>query len=370
MPKALKTVSKKKQGSAHVLKPNKTTALIGYWFNRIISPFKNFWRWIISLQPRTPHRSFRRTRKRDYIRTLELPGYIAFTLEVWRVLWRHKSTFGWLVVVYSLFSGLLLGLASQDAYTQVSESLRTATGSLLKGDAAQLGEVSSQIGVIMSGGLSTSPSESQQFLGGLMVLMAWLTTVWLLRAFLAGHTPRLRDGIYNSGAPIIPTFILGLFLVVQMIPATLAAIALSAALPTGLIDQGVESMLFWTVALLLFLLSLYWVTSTLIAMIVVTLPGVYPLEALKTANELVVGRRLRILLRLIWLLFTTLLFSALGLVYSILLDSILKSIFPAIEWLPFVPFGLLFIGSFSILWTASYIYLLYRKVVDDNAAPA
>src|SRR5690606_852821 len=100
--------------------------------------------------------------------------------------------------------------------------------------------------------------------------------------------------------------------------ASLASIAISAAMPTGLISEGVEAMLFWTVVILLMVLSLYWVTSTLIALVVVTLPGMYPLRALRTAHELVVGRRLRIVLRIVWLFFATVVFWALIMIPIIL----------------------------------------------------
>jgi hypothetical protein len=54
----------------------------------------------------------------------------------------------------------------------------------------------------------------------------------------------------------------------------------------------------------------------------------------------------------------------------ILFDTWLKGIWVAITWLPIVPFVLLGLTSLTIVWSASYIYLLYRKVVADDAQPA
>ena len=54
----------------------------------------------------------------------------------------------------------------------------------------------------------------------------------------------------------------------------------------------------------------------------------------------------------------------------ILLDSFVKSKFEQISWLPVVPVCMLIMTTFTIIWTASYVYLLYRKVVDDDAKPA
>jgi hypothetical protein len=38
--------------------------------------------------------------------------------------------------------------------------------------------------------------------------------------------------------------------------------------------------------------------------------------------------------------------------------------------LPMVPVIMTLLGSVIVVWSASYIYLLYRKVVEDDAQPA
>lgn len=129
-------------------------------------------------------------------------------------------------------------------------------------------------------------------------------------------------------------------------------------------------MLFWIAAGLLTLLSIYWISSTFFALIVVTLPGMYPMQALRTAGDMVVGRRLRILLRLLWMGLGLVLAWALVLIPFILFDGWLKGVWPQIEWLPIVPVVLLLMSTATVVWTAAYIYLLYRKVVDDDAKPA
>lgn len=367
--KKAKTTAPAKPGKSKASTAEATTSK-RRWYMVPLSPFVRYRRWRKSLRPRTPHRSFRRTRRRDYVRSLEMPGYVAFTAEVWRMLWRYKRTFILLVALYALASGVLVGMASQAMYTQLAESIRTTGDEIFDGDFSGVNQAGLLLLIGLSGGLNVNLNEAQQLLSGFLILMAWLTTVWLLRAYFAGRKPRLLDAIYNAGAPIIPTMLLTMFLMIQLVPAAIAAIGVSAAMPTNLISEGVESMLFWLVVLLLVILSLYWVTSTLIALIVVTLPGMYPLRALKAAHELVVGRRLRIVLRVVWLALISLLFWALTMIPIILFDAWLKGPLPEIEWLPIVPLSLLVIGSFWIVWAASYMYLLYRKIVDDDAAPA
>ncbi len=228
-------------------------------------------------------------------------------------------------------------------------------------------------GVLVSQVASTgsgSAGSSQQILGILIGLFTWLSAVWLLRNILAGRRPRVRDGLYASGGPVIALLILACTLLIQFIPAMASFVIYSAADSSGLLDQTVMLMLFGGAAVLLSVLSLYWATATFFAMIIVTLPGMYPMQALKLAGDIVTGRRIRILLRLLWALLLVLVVWVVILIPTILLDGTLKSALPGLEWLPLVPLVALGLMTFSIIMTSSYVYIFYRKVVEDDSAPA
>lgn len=338
-------------------------AKIHYYFQ----PIKNR---LTAFLARRPHRSFRRTYRRDYVRSLKLPGYWAFTNLVRRTLWQSRRLFVWVVIVYALLSALLVGLASQDTYNTLSTTLRDTSGEIFTGNWGEIGKAGLLFATAITGSLTATPTEAQQIYAGFIAILIWLTTVWLLRATLAGQRPRFRDGLYNAGAPIVPTVAVSLVLLIQLVPAALAVIAFSAAMSTGFLTGGVEAMIFTVVATLLIVLSTYWVTSTLIALTVVTLPGMYPIRALKTAGDLAIGRRLRILLRWLWLALLVLVAWALVMIPIIIFDTWLKSLLPATQWVPIVPVALLVMSSLTITFVASYVYVLYRKVVEDDAAPA
>lgn len=326
---------------------------------------------VAGLLARRPHRSFRRTMRRDYVRTLKLPGYWSFTNYVRKTLVKNKKTFLCLVALYGVLSLVLVGLVSQDNYTTLSDTLRTTGGEIFNGNWGQIGQAGLLLVAGMAGNFNGQLTESQQIYAIALLLLTWLTTVWLLRSQLAGiDKPRLREGLYNAGAPILSTFAVLLVAVLQLLPVAVAAAGFGAALASGLFDGGVAAMMFWTVAALLLALSLYWMTSTLIALVVVTLPGMYPLRALKIAGDLVIGRRLRVLLRFLWLVFTIVLVWAIVMIPVLLFDSWLKGLWPAVANIPLVPAVMLVLSSFSVMWAASYVYLFYRKVVDDDASPA
>lgn len=320
---------------------------------------------------RRPHRSFRLTKRRDYKRSLKLPGYWLLTLGVFRVLFRNKKTFLSLALLYSFLMLLLASVMSQDAYSQIRNVVDGANEDGFFGDVIPTLAIFWEVftGQI-AGAASGSAGSSQQIIGGLLGLFTWLSTIWLLRGVMAGKKPKMRDGVYSSGGPVVALFVLVVIILIQLLPAALAIILYGAADTSGLLSQTAVLMLFGGGAVLLITLSLYWATSTFFAMIIVALPGMYPMRALKLAGDLVVGRRIRVLLRLLWLIVLLVVVWAAVLIPIILIDSALKSSIPALSWLPLVPISALFLMTFSIIISASYIYIFYRKVVEDDAVPA
>ena len=317
---------------------------------------------------RRPHRSFRRTRRRDYIKEFKLPSYRAFTKSVLKIIWTNRKKFIIVILLYAILTAIMVGMASEDTYSTIKETLNSSGGDFFSGALGDIEKSGLLFLTAFSGGISSELSEAQQIYAGILLVMAWLTNVWLLRNILAGHKIKVRDALYNAGAPILSTFMVAILLIVQLIPIALAMVGYGAATTTGLTNSGVEAMMFWVAAGFLAVLSLYWITSTIISLVVVTLPGMYPYQAIKIGGDLVVGRRLKILLRFLWMAFLLILFWAIILIPIILLDGWLKGIWSAISWVPTVPISTLLLSSFSVVWVSSYVYLLYRKVVASDAA--
>lgn len=315
---------------------------------------------------RRPHRTLRLTRRRDYVHPIELPGYISFTHYVNKTLWRHRKTFLLLGVVYALLFALLVGIGSQETYSSFTQEIKSAGEEMLGGDFNALGQAGLLFVSIATVGINEQPGEAQQIFTVLLGILVWLTTVWLLRNILAGHKVRLRDGLYNAGAPLFATILIVAIIAIQLLPVSIALIGYAAANASGLLAGGVEAMLFWLAAGLLGLLSLYWITSSIIALIIITLPGMYPMRAIRIAGDMVLGRRIKILLRWLWMGLVVALLWALILLPVILLDLGIKSLWPAIEWLPILPVTILLLGTVTIIWIAAYVYLFYRKMVDND----
>ncbi len=332
---------------------------------------KRFLKWYENTQAyivgKSPHRSFQRTKRRDYIRPLVLPNPFSFIYEVTMTLWSYRRLFAPLMLVYLVLYIALVGIASQETYSSLANSFeeQAIEVGITPGNVFERASLS--LLSIGTGGLTGDLTDVQQIFAVLLSLFAWLTTVWLLRNVLAGNAIKMRDALYNSGSPIIATIVTAGIILLQLIPVGVAALGYLAASTSGLLAAGgVESMLFWIAAGLLVLLSLYWISSSLFAMIIITLPGMYPLRALRASRDMLMGRKLKFLLRFIWMFLFIIAVWVVILIPIILFDGWVKSVIPAVSWLPIVPAFVIIVGTFSVFWMSTYVYLLYRKVVDHE----
>ena len=339
--------------------------------NIILRPVRLVRHKIKDLQSRRPHRSFKRTRRRDYNRSLKLPNYWLFTLQVVGTLRKRTKLFLALAIVYTILMVVLGGMTSQETYTKIGDLINDGADGITQGNWGKIGQAG-LLGAAAFAGGSGNLSDVQQIYLGLIILLTWLTTVWLLREQLAGRKPKLRDGIYNASSPLLSTLLVVLYMLIQMLPLGIVAIAYAALSGVGLLEEGFSWLLFSSIAGLVISLTLYWLTSTFIALVVVTLPGMYPSRALRAAGDLVVGRRLRIILRLIWMIVMAALVWFIIMIPLILFDSWIRGKIDIawLEFIPLVPLVATLLSSLTAIWAASYIYILYRKIVDDDSAPA
>jgi hypothetical protein len=104
---------------------------------------------------RRPHRSFRMTRRRDYARSLKLPGLIAFTHHVNRTMWGYRKVLFWLGAVYAVLTIILVGIASQETYSTLTATLNEVGADIFEGNAGQIGEAALLFATIGASGRYT-----------------------------------------------------------------------------------------------------------------------------------------------------------------------------------------------------------------------
>lgn len=313
----------------------------------------------LALRNRRAHKSFRLTRRRDIPKRPQLPGYISFSRQVIGTLFSFRKPFAWLLVVYVAASLVLIGVSQQEQYRELTEVLTQASTSG-EDTIDTATQVAALFGSAVFGSFSGSLTEIQQFYLIMLYIVSWLVIVWMLRHLLAGSVVRFRDGLYNACAPLISTICIFALMVLQALPGALGLLVFSLSTQNSVLSGGVAAMMFGVAALLLAALSLYWLTSSFFALLIVTLPGTYPMAAIRGASDIALGRRTSLLFRLLWLVLLLLLLWAIIVVPALLIDFWVK-----ISWLPLVTVAVQIATGASLIFGVSYIFLLYRRMIDD-----
>lgn len=284
---------------------------------------------------------------------------LKFSKFVARTLWQHKRLFGALTVVALVASLVITGASQQQQYASLRDLTLAVTGEL--GVSNGVLESIALLISLIGGGLNVTLGEGQQ-IGQLMVyLLLWLTTIWLLRHVLAGHKAvKVRDGLYNAAAPMVPTLVIATIGLVQLLPAAGAILALAAAKASGLLEGALGIAILVVVASVVGALSLYWLTTTFIAGVIATIPGTYPVNALRSARTVVKGHRVSLLLHMIWLVAGLAVLSSVLLLPVILVDTSTES-----SWLPLVALFYQLLTTAALVYATAYVYLLYRGMIDD-----
>jgi hypothetical protein len=304
---------------------------------------------------RRPHRAFRITPTRSYKRGKRVEGAWSLVKGSFGTIWREKRTIWVLMLLFALTSYIVVGGISQLSFVD----LRQATQELFQGNLGAFGSVATLFGAAVTGSLNPTVSQVQQFLSGALAFLFWLSLIWILRRRLADQDTSVKEALYNSGAPVIPSILVATALMIQLIPAVIGILGAVLTLSGVWFQQGgVESMLVCAAAALLVLLSVYWIAGSATAMIIVTIPGMYPWRALSAASDLVIGQRWLIALRVVIMALVVLAIWAIVLVPALLLDGWLK-----FNWLPLIPIAVQLLGAFTLTYAATFVYKMYRSMI-------
>ena len=311
------------------------------------------------------HKSFRRSYREDYNRELEVPGLLAHAIATFKMIFKNWKIFLCLIITIMILNILLVGLMSESTYREFQEILDETNLTLAGGEIGNVAKASLLlISTITTGGLSGESSESAAVFAIILFLITWLTTIFILRHRFAGHKIKLRDALYNAMTPIISTLVVFLIILIQCIPIIVLVIIYSVALVTDFLSTPFYALVFFIFASAMILWSGYLISGSLMGLVSISAPGLYPLKAIHAASDLMAGRRVRFIIRLLYLfvvLILTWVFVALPL---ILIDLGLKSSFEWLAGFPFVPLVLLFLTCFTMIYIATYLYLYYRWMLN------
>ncbi len=276
-----------------------------------------------------------------------LPNAFRITASAARLVWEHKILFGGISLMYGILVIVLVqGLSGGTNVTGLKELLNNFfTG--------HFGSIASGLTIFVvllgSVGSNASGNGAYQFV---LTLITSLAIIWGLRQVKAGSNPSIKDAFYKGMYPLIPLLFVLLIVGIELLPLLAGSAIYNAAMggtAVGWIEKGV----FIAVYAALGIWSGYMLSSSLFAIYIVTLPEMTPLKALRSARNLVKGRRWSIVRKVIFLPFALLIGGALIMLPIILIAT------PLARWIFFI------LSTFIILAVHSYMYTIYRELIDD-----
>lgn len=259
---------------------------------------------------------------------------------------RNAKLFAGILVVYGLlYLVLVQGIAALNGLDQTKVTLEESLTGSLAGLAIG-GALFAQL--VTSTATLSATASTYQFL---ITIMASLVLIWTMRQVLAGNAPRIRDGFYRGMTPLVPFVMVLLVVVLELLPAAIGGTILSMVVNNGLAVTGVEIALWGTGFFVLALVSLYLITSSVFALYIVTLPDMTPLAALRSAGELVRGRRWLIMRKVLFLPFVLLIMAA------IILIPVIMFALPIAGWIFFLYMMV------ALTLVHGYMFKLYRELI-------
>ena len=315
------------------------------------------------------HRSFKRSYYEDYQRKTELPSLTSQASAAFKMFFKFWKIFLPLLLIFVGLYIFLIGAMSENTLADVKANVEQTNKDVADGKIGTVGKAGlTLLGIISTGGLTTM-NDAQVVIAVLLFTIIWLVTIYLARHLLAGHQEiKMCDGFYSALSPLVSTLVVGLIIFLEAIPIMLTIIVFQVALTTEFLSTPFYALLFFMFAALMITLSLYLLSSSFFAIIVVSAPGLYPLTAVRMAKNLIMGRRLRFLIRVFYLVIIVALLYLLLLMPAIILDGALKSQFAwlAESKIPFVAIIQLTITVFIFIYLSIYFYLFYRALLDYN----
>lgn len=263
-------------------------------------------------------------------------------------IWGNRKLFVIILLIYAaLYFVLVKGLATNfqlsTAREQIESSLGEDANSLAVGPALMAALITST---------SSAVSESAGVYQALLLIIFSLVIIWTLRQTMEVKAKvRLGDAFYKGSAPLVQYILVMLAVFLQSIPALLGGTLYSVVSNNGIAVSGLEKIIWFLFLLISIGISVYMISASLFATYIVTLPGVRPLRALRSARKLVRFRRFMVIRKVIF-------FPIVAGLFMLLAFWPLVLYVPVAAEVTFIAFTI-----FMLLLTHAYYYTLYREML-------
>lgn len=277
-----------------------------------------------------------------------LPSVFRLFMDTLRHMWRYKRPFFGVILV-----SLILNIVLIKGFTA------TQNVPEIKNQLTQLGESSglllnATIAGLVVAGSNSNITEVANLYQTMFTIVYSLAFIWLFRQTFETKKfikIKVKQPFYEGMTPIIP-FILQLMIVgLQLIPMVIGVGLFGIVQSKGIAVSAIENVFWVLLMVFLSLLSLYWISASILSLIIVTLPDMTPVKAYKMSKKVVEFRRF-IVMRKLFMFIILFLFLVGGL---FLLSIMIIPNFAEWTWL--------ILSSFILPMVIGSGYKLYRSLL-------
>ena len=261
------------------------------------------------------------------------------------VLRRNKKLFGGILAIYALLSLVLVkGFTSSSNLNLAKAALGNTRGGSLSDSTALLGNLFS------TSGASNPGASAYQ---SILFIIFSLAIIWALRQVYAKDPKgvRFKPVFYQSMGPLIPFLLVLGVITLQFIPLAVGTSIVALVVRNGIAVSGLEKSLWFALLFMFCLWTFYMLASSIFALYIVTLPDVTPMQALRSAKELVRFRRWTVMRKMLFLPVILFVLTCLIMLPVVMFWT------GAAEWVLFV------LGLALVIVGHTYFYNLYREMM-------
>ncbi len=188
----------------------------------------------------------------------------------------------------------------------------------------------------------------------ILLIIGSLAAIWSLRQFMSDQPPatlRLRDSFYRGMFPLVPFVLVLIVLSLELIPVILTGTLYGIVSNGGIIRTWYEQVLFLVIFFAGLGVTIWLLMRSVFALYIVTLSDMTPLRALRDASQIVRGRQLNVIRKIVFLLVLLLVVSMALLLPVIFLVPV------ATQWVFFV------LSMVALPFVHAYLYSFYRELL-------
>lgn len=326
---------------------------------------RSFYNWLTRKADKkaqiTHHRSFYLTKRGNFVRKINIASPLRFIGQVSRFVWANRRIYLWPWLIISVIMYLVIGVNDNQNYLSIRDAI-VEVDSL-----NYIQQVIAAVVTVITGAL-IAVGGANQFIIAVTLLLSWLALVYIARHVYSGNTKlTFRRAFYESAAPLVPILCIIFLILLQAVPLVLVSVGYVALSGAMYINQGIsiENMSAVLALSAAVALTVYWMSASLLSLIVVTIPGIYPMRALYESTVLIAGRRAKVLGRLLVMIVIGLLAMIVVSMPLVMLDRWLKFN----DYFPLIQLMMSFVVGGLVVWMSVYLYMLYRRLIDSPEMP-